>query len=339
MSGGEDGRHGSSFVRLRVLNKLPHLTMSEIYRQQKKEYFADRFGIATLKKEDFIRDLKTAIESYTPFAAGRIGISEQFWMYYPVFLNEHPSAVKSKVFERHLRLHGFTQAGIFPADPLFYLDYNKMYVESARTLDYVGLILDRVIDPQIIRFYGLTNKFVYYRDLVPDKSIPPDSNRCYLQYLRGKRILIVCPFAELLKERATKEIFERVWSKTGKQWFYPESVDAVEFPYGFSSDAYDKYPNALKLFESIASNIRSKEFDVALIAAAGLTVPIASYVKSIGKISISPGGDLQLLFGVIGARWRDQERWKRDYFNEAWIDMPSKYKPKEIGVCDSGAYW
>jgi hypothetical protein len=61
--------------------------------------------------------------------------------------------------------------------------------------------------------------------------------------------------------------------------------------------------------------------------------------RSRSKIGISFGGGLQILFGVIGKRWRNLERWQREYFNEAWIDMPVKYRPKETDVCDSGAYW
>ena len=32
-------------------------------------------------------------------------------------------------------------------------------------------------------------------------------------------------------------------------------------------------------------------------------------------------------FGVLGGRWRSNERWQRRYFNEAWIDMPERYVP------------
>jgi len=58
-----------------------------------------------------------------------------------------------------------------------------------------------------------------------------------------------------------------------------------------------------------------------------------------GKIGIDLGGHLQVVFGVTGKRWRKRETWRTQVFNDYWIDMPAKYKPKEPDVCDSGAYW
>jgi len=305
----------------------------------KKEFFEEQFKIPLITRRDFINDLKAATEKSIPFAAARIGHSEEHWMYYPILLSRETNKTKIRVFERYLRFHGFSQAGIFPSEPSFYLKYNNYYVESVKNLDGLGLILNPVMTPEIIRFYNLTNRLTYYMDLIPDRSIPSNQNNCYLQYFEGKKMLIVCPFADFLKERATKEIFEGVWSKTGKKWFYPQSVDSLEFPYGFASETYRKYPTALELFEYIANEVEKKDFDIALIAAAGLTIPIAVHVKRLGKIGISFGGDLQLFFGVMGKRWREQELWRKEHFNDWWIDMPAKYRPKKYEICDSGAYW
>jgi hypothetical protein len=58
-----------------------------------------------------------------------------------------------------------------------------------------------------------------------------------------------------------------------------------------------------------------------------------------GKLAIDLGGHLQIVFGVVGQRWRNMSDMKEKYFNEYWIDMPVRYKPKETNVCDNGAYW
>lgn len=312
---------------------------NKLSQAAKKEFFENQFKISLITRKEFIDDLKVATEKNLPFAAARIGHSEEHWMYYPILLSGETNTTKIRVFERYLRFYGFSQAGIFPPEPSFYLEYNNYYVESVRNLDNLGLILDPVMTPEIIRFYSLTNRLIYYMDLIPDRSIPSNQNNCYLQYFEGKKILIVCPFADLLKERATKEIFEGVWSKTGKKWFYPKSIDSLEFPYGFARETHRKYSNALSLFKHIANVMERKDFDVALIAAAGLTIPIAAHVKLLGKIGISFGGDLQIIFGVIGKRWREQKLWRKEYFNNCWIDMPEKYWPKKSKICDSGAYW
>lgn len=303
-----------------------------------KELYETAPGRHVLSRKEFILELKDAIEHNHPFAAGRTGISEQFWMYYPLILKEAKSKAAIRVFERHLRFHGYWQAGIFPAHPEFFLEYNDFYIHHIRTMDCLGLILEPIMGPKIIRTYDLSCRLLYFQDLVPDKSMPDDPDNCYLQYFKGKNILLICPFARVLKSRATREIFEGVWSKTGKRWFFPKSVEALEFPYGFEADTQKKFSNAIALFEDISSEIEKRYFDIALVAAAGLTVPIASCVKRLGKICVCLGGDLQILFGVLGKRWRDRESWKKKYFNEWWIDMPEHYKPAKAKACNE-AYW
>jgi len=289
-------------------------------------------------KREFITDLRTAIENRVGYAVGKIGWSPQYWMYYEILLGKESSSGKVKEFEKSLRFHGLKQSGVFPDDPYFYLHFNKFYVEHVRNLDCLGICY-YPWERELIHHYRLRSKLIYYPDLEPDRSLPVDENRCYLQYFRGKRILLVCPFGELLKRMATREIFEGVWCKTGKKWFYPMEVAALEFGYGFSGETQRKYSTAIDLFQQICEEIDRKEFDIALIAAAGLAIPIASHVKAMGRVAIDLGGHLQWLFGVIGNRIRERADWKR-YFNEHWIDMPEKYRPKEAAeVCDSGAYW
>jgi hypothetical protein len=129
-----------------------------------------------------------------------------------------------------------------------------------------------------------------------------------------------------------------VWSKTGKKWFYPRSINALELPYGFSAETHKKYSTAIDLFNDIAREIDKREFDVALIGAAGLAIPIASYIKNMGKIGIDLGGHLQICFGVQGNRWRRRKDFERDYFNDWWVYLPAQYRPDPIEVGDYD-YW
>jgi len=294
----------------------------------------------SISKTEFIYGLKNAIENRAGYAAGKIGMSQKYLMYYEILLRKERNVGKIKKFESDLIFHGLKQGGIFPPDPHFYLDYNKFYIEQVRNLDCLGICYDRPqMEREIIKYYHLKNKLIFYPNQEPDKSSPSNEANCYLPFFKDRKLLIICPFGDLLKSRATKQVFEAVWLKTGKKWFNPKNVEAIEFPYGFSAETHAIYPTALDLFGNIKEEIQRKDFDIALIAGAGLAIPIASYIKSIGKIGIDLGGHLQILFGVIGQRWRQLEDWKSRYFNDSWIDMPNRYKPKETDVCDRGAYW
>jgi hypothetical protein len=62
-------------------------------------------------------------------------------------------------------------------------------------------------------------------------------------------------------------------------------------------------------------------------------------VKKIGKVSIDLGGHLQVVFGVLGARWKAFENFVDNYVTDSWVSMPAKYMPRKKDVCDNGAYW
>jgi hypothetical protein len=297
----------------------------------------------TISRKEFLNDLKTATENKIGYSAGKIGLTAHYMLLYEVILNAAAQDTQRiEDYEKGLEINCLKQQGIFPVDYNFYRYYIQFYAGHMRNIDCLGLCLGLSQYPDefiIIDYYKLKNKFIHFVDQEPDRSVPSNDENCYLHYFRDKKILLICPFAEVLKKRATKEIFEGVWSKTGKKWFYPKQVESLEFPYGFSRETHKEYASVIDLFEYIKTEIDKRDFEIALIAAAGLAIPIASYIKNTGKIAIDLGGHLQIIFGVLGKRWRNWEDWKRDYFNDYWIDMPAKYRPKETDVCDQGAYW
>lgn len=317
----------------KLLRRVPRNAMHTLHTVQYRIQYSE------ISRQNYLEGIKAAIDQNTGYAAGKLGGAEEAWMYYEILLSKEKRAGKIRRFEDKLAFTSVKNAGIFPGEPEFHLDFNKFYMNHVRNLDCLGICYYYPMELEILRHYSLKTKLIYYVVQEPDRSVPSNDENCYLPFFKDKKLLIVCPFAGLLKERATKEIFEHVWANTGKAWFYPAEVHAVEFPYGFSSETHKMYPTVIELFDEIISEIDKKDYDVALIAAGGLGIPIASHVKSRGKVGIDLGGHTQVLFGVIGQRWREREEWKQNYFNEYWIDMPVEYKPKETDVCDLGAYW
>lgn len=58
------------------------------------------------------------------------------------------------------------------------------------------------------------------------------------------------------------------------------------------------------------------EFDVVLVAAGGMSLPLVTHAKRSGAVGIHLGGDTQLLFGIRGRRWDDDEDMCA-FFNES----------------------
>lgn len=273
------------------------------------------------------------------FAAGKLGFSEQYWLNYPSILAAVTDVRAIRAYELGLRTHMERQSGVYPSTPAFAREFAARFASDLRALDVIGTFGTRV-ERELVRIHELRAALIPYKAMEPDRSVPANDANCYLPLLRGTRVLIVAPFADLLRDRANEDTFERVWSRIGKRWFHPAQVESLEFPYGFDPATRARFPTALDLCGWICSRIDSREFDVALIAAGGLAIPLAAHIKRSGRIGISLGGHLQVLFGVLGRRWRSREWWAQHYFNEAWIDMPERYRPASWReLTDDGAYW
>jgi len=300
--------------------------------------FEQAWGRPLIDRAEFSAAVGRAVREGRGYGAGKLGVSERAWMYYPILRARGASPVQLRAFEQTLKVKATRQSGVFPADPDFYLRFAELYAARLRELDCVGLSTDSLrVSLDILRFHSVDADLVRYKHQEPDRSCPADDERCYLPHFAGKRLLLVSPYAEALRRRATRETFEAVWAKTGKRWFDPVAVDALEFPYGFMRATQRRYGTCLDLLAEIEARIDERDCDVALIGAGALGVPIASFVRSRGKVGISLGGPLQVLFGVAGQRWRSRPSWRERYINDAWIDVPAEYRPAP-GETDEG-YW
>jgi hypothetical protein len=280
-------------------------------------------------RERFIGALRSALDERRGFAAAKFGESERALLQYPLVLQREVDPLRVRAFELVLAHKSLPYSGIFPATPEFLREFAAAYAAAVRDLDSVGVITEHwPSDDEFFRHHDLRGEPIDYLDHEPDRSRPADEGRCWLPLLRGRRVLLVCPFAELLRERATRETFEAVWRNTGKPWFEPAHVGAVEFPYGYGRETQERFGTALGLFADLRTRVEEREFDIALIAAGPLGALLAAAVKRGGGIAIALGGHLQVLFGVSGQRWRESEEWRREYFNDAWIEMPARYRPE-----------
>jgi hypothetical protein len=300
--------------------------------------FERRLGRRLISAGRFAELIGAALDRGEGFAAGKLGNSERDVLAQALVMERETDALRVRAFERALVTKVSRTAGIFPLDPEFYRRFGELYAEQVRRLDCIGVDVTRLrATLEVLFFHGIEGEVIDYLDQEPDRSTPNDQARCWLPHLRGRRVLLVSSFAELLRRRATRATFEAVWAKTGKPWFHPADVGAVEFPYGFAPATQARFPTALDLLDDITARIAEREFDVAIIGAGGLGIPIASFVKGLGRVGISLGGAIQPLFGVSGRRWNEREDWRRDYFNDAWIDMPPEYRPDPAETFEN--YW
>ena len=103
--------------------------------------------------------------------------------------------------------------------------------------------------------------------------------------------------------------------------------------------------HALKYMEDEMDKI---DYDICLIGAGAYGMPLAAYIKRMGKTAIHIGGSLQLLFGIRGARWEDplygigihhEQGAYCKHFNEHWIRPYKQSMVKNSKQVDNGCYW
>lgn len=153
--------------------------------------------------------------------------------------------------------------------------------------------------------------------------------------LRGKKILVVHPFAETIENQyqnkrellfANKEVLPEFESL--------QTVKAVQSIAGNPVN-FDTWFDAL---DWMKDEIEKKDFDIALLGCGAYAFPLAAHIKRMGKKAIHMGGVLQFLFGITSKRYDENELYK-PYINEHFVHPDKKDKPNNANSVEGGCYW
>lgn len=233
-----------------------------------------------------------------------------------------------------------TLSGVFPPTIEIAERFAKLYMEDVPETDMLACI-------------HYTEKFMPVPNsaykIQFETNLPYFVERPWTRVLRGKRVLVIYPFEQTIRQQYAKR--ELLYSNPD---ILPDfeliTLKAVQTVAGNESEFSDWF-EALHYMERQIDNV---EFDIALIGCGAYGLPLAAYIKRKGKKAVHLGGGVQLLFGILGKRWTiDYPKispWHYlpgkdiniDYtplFNEHWcyplpVDTPSNTKAVE-GAC----YW
>ena len=153
--------------------------------------------------------------------------------------------------------------------------------------------------------------------------------------LENKKVLVVSPFKQSIESQIPnlKDLWNKDMSST--------EFNVIKFPYSPFVSGKQEDKSYAHLLQRIQEQIKSEAFDVAIIGAGGYSIPIASFVKQIGKVGIHMGGALQLLFGIKGKRWDNNHKFKDSEFynSEKWIRPLPQDLPMNSFAVEGGCYW
>lgn len=156
--------------------------------------------------------------------------------------------------------------------------------------------------------------------------------------LKGKKVLVVHPFAKEIEEQYQHK--DEIFPSGLLPDFELITLKAVQSLGGDSQ--FKDWFEALNWMEE---EIDKCDYDICLIGCGAYGFPLAAHVKRCGKKAFHIGGALQLLFGIKGRRWEDSnygvKEWGIPYgsysnlMNDAWI-RPGEKMLKSV---ENGCYW
>jgi hypothetical protein len=218
-------------------------------------------------------------------------------------------------------------SGFFPATPENLDRFSALYLDAVKSADAMCLWL--MPGEEV-----LCREFCPAAILVEPRSLEPYYNRRpWSAVLAGKKVLVVHPFARSI---------ERQYHESRPQLFRnPDVLPAFELktvPAVQSLGNPAGFPDWFAALAHMQRQIAATDFDIALIGAGAYGLPLAAFVKSLGKQAVHLGGAAQLLFGIKGRRWDNYPRMARLY-NEHWARPLPEERPSTADKVEGGCYW
>lgn len=219
-------------------------------------------------------------------------------------------------------------AGFFPVTEKSLEAFGSRMIKDIENIDILGSWVKR--EEEVLEFMKEA-LIIELKDLEPYYHIDPWS-----EALEGKKVLVIHPFEQSIQQQYSKRKFlfkdQRILPE-----FELKTLKSIQ-SIGGNDCGFNTWFDAL---DWMCNKISDIEFDVAIIGAGAYGLPLASYVKSLGKKSIHLGGATQILFGIKGKRW-DNRPFFQGLYNQYWArplpsEMPNNYKSVE--AVEGGCFW
>jgi hypothetical protein len=197
---------------------------------------------------------------------------------------------------------------------------------DAYEVDILGSWLN---DEKYLNKQLTTSKRVVLEDLEPFFTKNP-----WTRALKGKKVLVVHPFAETIVAQYKKR--ELLFDNDLLPEFELKTIKAVQSIAGEKTQFNDWF----EALEYMKSQMDSIDYDICILGCGAYGFPLAAHAKRTGKKAIHLGGVTQLLFGIKGKRWEDYIVWPyMNLFNEHWVRPGENGKPKNAEQVEGGCYW
>lgn len=231
----------------------------------------------------------------------------------------------------HESLKGLNiNAGFFPASEKLQYKFTNLIMEDIKYMDILGSYINQ-------ESY-LSSELQHCKKIDVDGYCAPFVwENAWTRALKNKKVLIVHPFVESIKKQYEKRKY--LFSNDN---ILPEFDDlilikAVQSIAG--NGARTEFENWFEALRYMENQIDASDYDVALIGCGAYGMPLTAHCKRKGKIAIHLAGWTQMLFGIYGNRWIEDQPEYAKYINEYWTRPTESEKPDNLELVENGAYW
>jgi hypothetical protein len=158
---------------------------------------------------------------------------------------------------------------------------------------------------------------------------------CWTSALEGRRIAVIHPMTDSIRLQSAK--LKQMHKKTRLD-FQVTGIISPPLTNGLRVAGLP-FGAQLGLFEKNVSRfIEQSRPDIVLVAAGAYGAPIAHHIFSLGVTAFQMGGSLQLLFGIMGNRWRNSVL-VQNQVTEHWLSKPLEARPTGSILIEGSTYW
>lgn len=221
-------------------------------------------------------------------------------------------------------------SGVFPANDKLLDKLFELYLDCMKHVDIMGVWYNYRED-RLCNDYCPEAELVELSCLESFRYSSPWSAA-----LKGKKVLVVHPFTESITRQYTNNRQLLFDDPSVLPEFELKTVKAVQSLVGASVPFADWF----EAYDHMCGEISAVDFDIAIIGAGAYGLPLASFVKGLGKQAIHLGGVTQILFGIKGRRWEEAYADSiARLFNDHWVRPSENEVPAGHSVVEGGCYW
>lgn len=220
-------------------------------------------------------------------------------------------------------------AGFFPKDMDLAEKWYERMMEDIRDVDILG---SYVYEEKYIA------KFMHCKRVnIEGYYAPFMYERPWSRILKGKKVLIVHPFVDSIQAQY-KNNRNQLFANPEVLPEFKELVllKAVQTMADSKDSRFSNWFEALVYMESAMDKC---DYDIALIGCGAYGMCLAAHAKRMGKQAVHLAGWTQMLFGIYGKRWVQQQPEYKNLINNYWIRPGENEKPQGANKVENGCYW